>query len=123
MGEKSLRLAWEISIESGVTQDAWEPWRDYFAASTLWPIAKKGEVIGFIMLHGMPGGKIMLHTIVKPEWRAKWVTKDIIRAFRGWKPGVEVVTLAKGMDKAARLVGFKETGETHGEYKWFVKEV
>lgn len=120
---KLLRCAWKIATESGITQDEWEAWRDYFAASTLWPVAKHGELIGVIMLHGMPDGKIMLHTIIKPEWHVKWVTKDIIKAFRGWKPGVDVVTLSDGKDKAARLFGFRTLDrEPVGNYNWFIKE-
>lgn len=115
-------MAWKIATSAGITQDAWPDWAHYFAASTLWPIAKENKIIGFLMLHGMPDDTIMMHTIVAPEWEGRWVNKTILRAFRGWDCGCDVVTLVgEGKEKAAKVVGFEDSGKIVGSHKIFIK--
>jgi hypothetical protein len=121
LDNSNLRKAWEIAIESGDTTDEWEPWRDYFAESTFWPIGKKGKLIGFLMFHGMPDGSIMMHTIIEKKWIGRWVTKEMVKAFRTWDPGVDVVTLSNGKEKMLEFIGFDDSGSVEREYKVFIK--
>jgi len=123
MTDGYLSKAWEIAASSGITSDSWEDWSRFFAASTFWPIGKEGEIVGFLMFHGMPDGTIMMHTIVESEWLGKWVTKTMVKAFRGWDPGLDVVTLvAPEIERVVVLIGFKDSGRVEGDYKVFIKQ-
>lgn len=119
--KEMLRVVWKIARKMGLCDDEWEPWYAVFAASTVWPVARNGKIIGGVLLHGMPENKIMLHLVIEPKWTTKWVNKEIIRAFRGWRPGVEVIAPVNGQEKAARAFGFVPTEQKQDGYTFFSK--
>lgn len=109
---EQFRRTWEIARASGVCDDEFEPWLACFKAATLWPINHGGEQVGTLLMHGLQGEPgVMLHFVILPEWEGRWVTKSMLRAFRGWRPGVPLLTLVKQDDpvrvKAAGMIGFK----------------
>lgn len=123
-----LRATWEFAQETGLCTDEFEPWRECFKAATLWPIGSRdGKLIGTVMLHGMPDASVMMHVTVKPKFEGKWVSKSILRAFKGWRPGVPVVTLVKEGDPvrahAISCFGFVPMDkEPVLGYAWYVRK-
>jgi len=117
---------WSIAISSGVCVDEFDPWYECFKASTIWPIGSRdGEMIGAVLLHGMPDQSVMMHVVVEPEHEGRWLNKKILKAFRGWKPGVPVVALAadKKRENALRHVGFIPMDkEPVLGLKWFIRK-
>jgi len=124
--KEQFRAVWGIARESGICQDEFEPWHECFKASTIWPIgSRSGEMIGAVMFHGMPDASIMMHVVVKPEWEGKWLNKSILKAFKGWQPGVSIVALAAdgAREKALKRFGFTPIDkEPLLGFTWFVRK-
>lgn len=86
----------------------------------LWPIVKQGKLVGGIFFKGH-----IIHIAVLPEWHKRWITKEMLRAYRTWTHDCEIVAHPPQDNKAARALlealGFKYR-TTQREFAIYVKE-
>jgi hypothetical protein len=106
----------DIAIESGIPiqdRDAWM--RVHELNSEVWPIQKDGQMIGGVLFFGET-----VHIAVKPEWKKRWATREMLRAYPTWTPLIDVLApIAKTNLDSIRLaehLGLERSRETDTHY-------
>ena len=122
-----LRRFYDISAAAGVPiAEPWEQWgaamRDAMLQkkAELWPIGAHGEMVGGVLLLADT-----VHVAVLPEWRGRWITKALRRAYDTWTHSIPIRAIVKPdnrqvIELATRL-GFRFQQDA-GLYHIYVKE-
>ena len=119
----AYNLAWRAGVDVGPR----DKWLDLYRNNDheIWPIAKGGRFIGFFLIHQVDQGQVMAHIVVLPEWHGRWVTKQMVNAYRLWKPRCPIYAPIACDNKAAmdlaRRMGWKFYRAASG-YFIYVKE-
>lgn len=115
----ALSQFFDLMLEAGIEPDASkDEWLRVFSEdSELWPILKNGQMVGGVLFKGNT-----VHIAIKPEWRKRWITKSMLKAYPQWKPLIDVKAPIR-KDNAdsialAKRLGFEllEETETHCVY-------
>ena len=113
----SLERLYDIMEQSGVHFDESKfDWvRSIQGRYELWPVMKHGEFIGGVLFIDNT-----VHIAIKPEWRNRWATKEMFRAYPSWAPSVDVMApIRKTNTDSIRLaehLGLEKLSETDTHY-------
>lgn len=112
----------EIATKAGLPIEPWDEWSQTFTpeVTEVWPIIKGEETIGGVLFwHNT------IHIAVLPEWQGKWVTKDMIKAYKTWTHTVPIVAMIKlgdsHLEKFATRFGFVRRAIDE-KYSYYIKE-
>ena len=113
----SVERIYDILAESGVEfGQAKHDWvRSIAGRSELWPVMKHGEFVGGVLFIDNT-----VHIAIKPEWKKRWATKEMLKAYPSWTPQIDVLApIRKSNTDSIRLakhLGFEEQDETETHY-------
>lgn len=113
----SLSILHEILLESGIDlgMDKHDWLRSIAGRNELWPVMKDGEFVGGVLFIDNT-----VHIAIKPEWRKRWATKEMLRAYPSWTPQIDVLApIRKTNTDSIRLaehLGFEKQEETDTHY-------
>lgn len=73
-----LRQCYDIMLECGQKAPPFDEWAAHATDNAeVWPINRGAEMVGFVMFKGHT-----IHVSVRPAWQGRWVTKEMVRAWR-----------------------------------------
>ena len=110
----SLERLYDIMEQTGIAPEgeSKHDWvRSIQGRYELWPVMKCGEFVGGILFIDNT-----VHIAIKPEWKKRWATREMLRAYPSWTPAIDVLApIRKSNDDSIRLakhLGFEMTDET-----------
>lgn len=112
----SLERLYDIFLESGseLGQSKHDFVRSIQGRYELWPVMKRGEFVGGVLFVDNT-----VHIAIKPEWRRRWATREMLKAYPSWTPQIDVLAPIKKDNQdsitLAKHLGFElsEENETH----------
>lgn len=113
----SLERLYDILEQSGVPfdEDKADWVRSIQGRYELWPVMKAGEFVGGVLFIDNT-----VHIAIQPEWRKRWATREMFRAYPSWTPDVDVLApIRKTNTDSIRLaehLGLEKQDETDTHY-------
>jgi RimJ/RimL family protein N-acetyltransferase len=125
MQPATLLDAYVIYEKAGLPVGPRDQWLEDFRDATLWPIARDGKYVGMILLHQVPTGQVLIHIGVLPEWKGRWITKSMLKAYPHWKPECPVYAMVErnnfSLHRLMRRLEFKFHADAN-DYLIYAKE-
>lgn len=125
MTAATLLDAYQIFWRAGLPVGPRDKWLADFRDAVLWPIARGGRYVGMVLLHQVETGQVLIHIGVLPDWRGRWITKAVLRAYPAWCPTCPVYAVIacayREAHALARRLGFKPYRGAEG-HTIYVKE-
>jgi hypothetical protein len=102
----------EIALEAGIQIEDRDAWLRLFSVdSEIWPIKRDGVNIGGVLFY-----RNTVHIAVKPEWKCRWATRSMLRAYPTWTPSCDVFAPIKKDNtdsiRLAKHLGFELSHST-----------